>query len=84
MVAGEVGTWARDDQRSPKGCGAGMRRVYPYSSPPAAQGVLEFGQYEAGQRGLVTLQPIPQGRRLSLDDRVKRGVLRPMALVAVA
>jgi len=35
-----------------------------------------------GQRVLVMLQRIPQGRQMSLDDRVKRGVLRPMALVA--
>ena len=50
----------------------------------AAQVVLELGQYEAGQRAIVMLQLIPQGRQMSLDDRVKRGVLRPMALVAAA
>ena len=50
----------------------------------AAQVVLELGQHETRQWRLVTLQLIPQGRQMSLDDRVKRGVLRPMALVAAA
>jgi hypothetical protein len=51
---------------------------------PAAQVFLELAQYEAGQRAFVTLLFIPQVRQVSLDDRVKRGVLRPMALVAAA
>ena len=38
----------------------------------AAQVVLELGQHEAGQRALVTLQLIPQGRQMSLDDRIER------------
>ena len=50
----------------------------------AAQVVLELGQHEARQWRLVTLQLIPQGRQMSLDDRVERCVLRLMSLIAVA
>ena len=61
--------------------------LYPHKAvfePPAAQVVLELGQHESRQLHLVTLQFIPQSRKLLFDDGIERRVLRLMALVAVA